>query len=94
MGKKLSEMTPIEKVSRVMKGMTNEDAEEVAVHILAQIVAKHVYVFEDGEVYLEYLAKRLMEATEKYTQEHRSELAMGYAFNKNEKEIREMLKNS
>lgn len=44
MAKKLADMTPFERVSQRLKGLTNEEAEDVAVQILAQVVAKKVVI--------------------------------------------------
>ena len=77
MPKKLAEMTPWERVQSRMKGLSNEQAEEIAVKILAQIVAKHVWIEKDGEEYIPALMKKICEAADEYSQEHSWELAMG-----------------
>lgn len=77
MAKKLSEMTPFERVLPRLKGLSNEEAEEVAVNILAQVVAKHVWIEKDGEEYIPSLMHKICHAADKYSQEHSFELAMG-----------------
>ena len=57
--KKLSEMTPYERVDSRMKGMSWEEAEDVGVEILARCIALHVFAREDTEEYLPKLFKRL-----------------------------------
>ena len=79
MRKKLSEMTPFERVLPRLKGMSNEEAEEVAIKILAQLVAKHVYIEEDGGEYISYLMKKICESADTYRQEHAFELALAAA---------------
>lgn len=41
--KKLSDMTPIERVDQRMKGMSWEEAEDVGVEILARCLSLHVH---------------------------------------------------
>lgn len=73
--KKLSDMTPIERVDRRMKGMTWEEAEDVGVEILARCLSLHVHVRKDGEEYIDLLLKRLLERATEWTKEHSFELA-------------------
>ena len=70
-------MTPWERVLPRLKGLSNEQAEAVDVNILAQIVAKHVWIEKDGEEYIPALMKKICEAADKYSQEHSMLLAMG-----------------
>lgn len=77
MAKKLSEMTPWERVLPRLKGLSNEQAEEVAVKILAQIMAKHVWIKKDGEEYISSLMKKICVAADEYGQEHSMLLAIG-----------------
>lgn len=70
-------MTPWERVLPRLKGLSNEQAEEVAVNILAQIVAKHVWIEKDGEEYISALMKKICKAADEYSQEHSMLLAMG-----------------
>lgn len=70
MRKKLSEMTPFERVRPRLEGLTLEEAEDVAVNILAQIVAKRVYLRGDYE-YMKSLILKIAKAGDRYYEEHR-----------------------
>lgn len=74
--KKLSDMTPIERVDQRMKGMSWEEAEDVGVEILARCISLHVHVHKDGEKYIDHLLKRVLERATEWTKEHSFELAM------------------
>lgn len=74
--KKLSDMTPIERVDQRMKGMSWEEAEDVGVEILARCLSLHVHVRKDGEKYIDNLLKRVLERATEWTKEHSFELAM------------------
>lgn len=80
MSKKLSEMTPFERVKSRMKGLSNDEAEEVAILILAQVIAKHIYIFNDAEAYFDLLTRKLGEATNKFAFENALQLSMGNVF--------------
>ena len=75
--KKLSEMTPYERVESRLKGLTNEEAEDVALTILAQVFAKHVYIFDDGEEWLKLMMNKLEEKTIDFTQKNSLNIAAG-----------------
>lgn len=83
--KKVADMTPIERVDRVMTGMTNEDAESVAVHILSQLIAKRVCINEDFD-YMDEVYDKIMEGVKNYATEHVTELAISRVFLQKEKE--------
>ena len=51
--KKLSEMTPYERVDSRMKGMSWEEAEDVGVEILARCIALHTFAREDIDEFVE-----------------------------------------
>ena len=74
--KKLSEMTPIERVEQRMKGMSWEEAEDVGVEILARCLALHIYARKDGVEYFERLTKRIIERTDSWRKEASGILAM------------------
>ena len=80
MAKKLSEMEPFERVEPRLKGLTNEEAEDVAVKILAQVIAKHVYSIKDGDEYVTKLLEKLFKASDDYAKNHSMELAMAAVF--------------
>ncbi len=80
--KKLSEMTPWERVEPRLKGLKNEEAEEIAVRILAQVLSKHIYVFEDGREYFTCLMEKIADASTEYTKTHTFALALGNVMEK------------
>lgn len=77
MAKKLSDMTPYERVVQRMKGLTNEEAEDVAVQILAQVVAKKLVVFGQREEIFLSLMEKIAKAGDDYIQKNAGLLAMG-----------------
>ena len=92
MRKKLSEMTPFERVLPRLKGMSNEEAEEVAVKILAQLVAKHVHVEKDGEKYIPLLMEKICKSADAYSQENAGVLAMAAVAKRFERESCKIVK--
>lgn len=77
--KKLSEMTPIERVEERMKGMTWEEAEDVGVEILARCLASHVHIHKDGEEYLDKIMKRVCTRCVEWSQDNAHVLAAASA---------------
>lgn len=77
MAKKLADMTPFERVSQRLKGLTNEEAEDVAVQILAQVVAKKVVIHGGREDVFLALMEKIAKAGDEYIQTHAGLLAMG-----------------
>ena len=75
--KKISEMTPIERVDRVMKGASWEDAENVGIEILARCISFNYFVNKGGKGYMEKLFARLGDRVQTWTDAHATELAMG-----------------
>ena len=75
--KKMSEMTPIERVDRVMKGASWEDAENVGIEILARCISFNYVVNKGGKGYMEKLFARLGDRVQTWTDEHATQLAMG-----------------
>ena len=75
--KKISEMTPIERVDRVMKGASWEDAENVGIEILARCISFNYVVNKGGKGYMEKLFARLGDRVQTWTDEHATQLAMG-----------------
>lgn len=74
--KKLSDMTPIERVDQRMKGMSWEEAEDVGVEILARCLALHMYVRKDEEKYVEHLLTRILERGTEWAKKNALGLAM------------------
>lgn len=75
--KKMSEMTPIERVDRVMKGASWEDAENVGIEILARCISFNYFVNKGGKEYMEKLFARLGDRVQTWTDAHATQLAMG-----------------
>jgi hypothetical protein len=75
--KKMSEMTPIERVERVMKGVSWEDAENVGIEILARCISFNFFVNKGGEGYMEKLFARLGDRVQTWTDAHATQLAIG-----------------
>ena len=87
-GKKLSDMSPIERVERCMEGMNWEEAEDVGVEILARCMSLHMSVYDEGEGYVKHLLGRLLDRTKEWTEEHLYMLAMARIGIKLEKEAK------
>ena len=75
--KKLSELTPIERVDRVMKGASWEDAENVGIEILARCISFNYFVNKGGKGYMEKLFARLGDRVQTWTDDHATQLAIG-----------------
>ena len=90
MRKKLKDMTPFERVEQRLKGLSNEEAEDVAVQIIAQVAAKRVHIFKDEE-YFGKLGRKLIEATAKYAKQHSFELALGSAIEKHKDKLTKLV---
>lgn len=75
--KKMSELTPIERVDRVMKGASWEDAENVGIEILARCISFNYFVNKGGKGYMEKLFARLGDRVQTWTDAHATQLAMG-----------------
>lgn len=87
--KKLSDMTPIERVDRVMKGASWEDAENVGIEILARCISLNLYVNKGGEGYMKKLFARLVDRVQTWTDAHATQLAMGRVAKKREEKENE-----
>lgn len=70
MAKKLKDMTPFERVESRMKDLSWDEAEEVAIKILAKVVSKKVYVDDEGKEYVNGLVKRIMQEADQYAKEN------------------------
>ena len=77
--KKLSEMTPMERVEQRMKGLTWEEAEDIGIEILARCLALHMFVRKDLMQYTERMNERLFENAVKWARSHSTELALASA---------------
>lgn len=74
--KKVSEMTLIERMDRVLKEATWKEAEEVGVEILARCLAMHCYAIGNGDEYFKALMKRLCERGDEWAKEHSASIAI------------------
>ena len=93
--KKLADMTPIERMNKLMKGLSWEEAEDVGVEILARCIALHTFAREDIEEYLPKLFKRIrVRACEWARTEGSFPLAMAKSAVRHQKEIEEIEKRA
>ena len=53
-------MTPKERMDKLLKGLTWEEAEEIGIEILARCCALHVYARKEDEKYILDLSKNIM----------------------------------
>lgn len=74
--KKLADMTPYERVEERLVGLSNEEVEDIAIKMLAQTVAKAVYIRDDLQ-YIMQLTKRICEKADEFAKDHSLEIAMG-----------------
>ena len=84
--KKLSEMTPIERVDQRMKGMSWEEAEDVGVEILARCLALHIFARKDGMDWYDKVLKRITERMDEWRKENAFVLAMAKSWYEKQKE--------
>lgn len=70
-------LTVHQQVEQCLKGVSNEEAEDVAVKILAQIFAKHMYVYKDADAWLDSLLTKLTTSTREYMHNNAMSLALG-----------------
>ncbi len=77
---KLQDIEPFESVLPRLKGLSNEEAEEVAIKILGQTAAKAMYIREEGEDYLMRIIERICQEADKFAKEHSWEMAIGNVF--------------
>ena len=68
--KKLSDMTPVERIDRALSGLSWEEAEEAGIEILARCMAFHCYVRNDGEEYYKRIMKCIAERGDKWAKEN------------------------
>lgn len=83
--KKLSEMTPLERSDRILKGASWEEAEEAGVEILARCMALHVYARKDGEEWFKDVMRRIAVRGDQWAKDNRPILAfaaVGYKYEK------------
>lgn len=76
MAKTNQDMTPFERVATRLKGFSIEEAEDVAIQILAQVIVKKIYVENEGADYLEGLLSRITKEAGAYADKNALMLAM------------------
>lgn len=79
MRKKVSEMTPVEKVDRALKDATWEEAEDAGVEVLARCLALHVYALKEGEEYFKTLMERIVTRGDEWAHEGNHPLVLAMA---------------
>ena len=93
--KKLSEMTPYERVDSRMKGMSWEEAEDVGVEILARCIALHIFAREDIDEYLPKLFGRIRDRSFEWAKTEGSfPLSMAKSAVRHQKEMEEIEKRA
>ena len=93
--KKLAEMTPIERMNKLMNGLSWEEAEEVGVEILARCAALHIFAREDVDEYMPKLFERVfVRAFEWAKTEGSFPLAMAKSAVRHQKEMEEIEKRA
>lgn len=84
--KKLAEMTPIERMNKLMKGLSWEEAEEVGVEILARCFARHKHVLKDEDKFMDNILEKICERCNEWSHEHSWELAIASVMSKRDNE--------
>ena len=92
--KKVSEMTPFERVGRVLDGLDWKDVEEVGMKILGMCIARRIYALEeDGKKVVDDLIKGSFEKADEWRKNHSLDLAMMHVAMKRAKEEEEKEKS-
>lgn len=84
--KKLAEMTPIERMNKLMKGLSWEEAEEVGAEILARCLARHKHVLKDEDKFMDNILEKICERCNEWSHEYSWELAIASVMSKRDKE--------
>ena len=91
--KKVSDMTPFERVGRVLHGLDWKDVEEVGMKILGMCIARRIYALEeDGKKIVDDLIKGSIEKADEWRKDHSLDLAMMHVAMKRAKEEEEKTK--
>ena len=59
--KKLADMTPIERMNKLMDGLSWDEAEDVGAEILGRCLALHIYAREEDEEYMKALFRKVVD---------------------------------
>ena len=91
--KKLSDMTPIERMNKFMDGLSWDEAEEVGVEILGKCMALHHYARKENEEYMMKVFRRICERADEWAHSEYGAfvLAMAASANKHDKKEHESL---
>lgn len=65
-----------ERVERMMYGCSHKEAEGIAIGILAQLMAKAVWIDNNGEDFLLRISKDICQSADKWAQDHAKEIAI------------------
>ena len=88
--KKVSEMTPYERVGRVMHGLSRAEVEEIGMKILGMCIARRMYALEEDEVKIvDDLFKGSVEKADEFRKDHFMDLAMMHVSEKMAREKEE-----
>lgn len=77
--KKLSEMSRLERIDKILEGSTWEEAEEVGIEILARCMALHVYARKDGEKFIKDTMLRIATRGDQWAHEGDHPLVLAFA---------------
>ena len=87
--KKLADMTPIERMNKLMKGLSWDQAEEVGVEILARVLSLHTYARKEGEEYLDRLIDRICDRSDEWAQSEEGSFVLVMAASAHKHEMKE-----
>ena len=78
-------MTPIERMDKLMKGLSWEETEVVGAEILARCLARHKHVLKDEDKFMNNILEKICERCNEWSHEHRWELAIASVISKRDK---------
>lgn len=82
--KKLSEMTPWERVEQRLEGLTNEEAADIAARIMGQIVAKRHFINNDLKEYMKGWRDKMIDYAIEFGEEQSMSIALARSVQKME----------
>lgn len=87
-------MTPIERMNKLMKGLSWDEAEEVCREMMARCVAYHVFVCHDGEEFMHSWTDDIVNRSLEWSKKHSFELAAASVVYNRKKEVKDENDNS
>lgn len=87
--KKLAEMTPIERMNKLMNGLSWEEAEEVGVEILGRCMALHIYVRGENEEYITGICRKICDRADEWAHSDYGNFVLAMARSAYKREIKE-----